>query len=256
MIELSISYASPDSGTNAKNIGWIDFGDINLNPGERLTGLTVKLINGSILTFDIRNDSNPNYGYALTSTTVSVTSDSSFWNEGYTDIQGKVALIKSPLANSIEAADSALFTITNIQFFNASGNITSNFKLALADLYSAPSNATGTSSDLQQYITNSAQLSILDNVGTGPAPTIEITDESSVPAAVIASYSTFSPLADTAIAVADINYSSLTTQNPILEALSPTLLQANYVANSVDITQGFTFGIFATTVTRGINLFS
>lgn len=153
MRELSLSYADANSGNNASTIGWINFGNIFLNPGEILTGLYVRLFDGSILSFDLKNDSNTDTGFALRSTSVPVTSDSNFGVLGYTNISGNIALIKTPLPTSVEGEDSALFTLSNISYLSSSGTPISRFTLNVVDLYNLNSSE-DPSGDSQQYITN------------------------------------------------------------------------------------------------------
>ena len=156
MRELSLSYTDANSGNNASTIAWINFGNIFLNPGEILTGLYVRLFDGSILSFDLKNDSNTDTGFALRSTSVPVTSDSNFGVLGYTNISGNIALIKTPLPTSVEGEDSALFTLSNISYLSSSGTPISRFTLNVVDLYNLNSSE-DPSGDFQQYITNGTQ---------------------------------------------------------------------------------------------------
>ena len=256
MRQLSISFANAGSGNNATNIGWINFGALYLAPGESITGLYVVLPNGSILSFDISNDSNPNTGFALQSTTVPVTPYSNFGISGYTGINGNVALIKTALPTSVESNDSSLFTISNIVFRSATGAILTDFTLNVADLYSL--NSGDPTLDFQQYITNGSPWTVLEFVGTGPNPTITITNESSTPIVPLPTGNRIPPFAvGDSISVANIEYNTVNDTSPIIDTTSPTFIQANYVAANINAVQGFALGISLQrlVISRGINLF-
>lgn len=259
MQQLSLSYADARSGDNATSIGWINFGNIYLEPGESITGLYVKLFDGSILSFDLKNDSNINTGFALQSAPVPLTPTSNFGVSSYTSIPGNVSLVKSALPTSVEGDDSSLFTLYNITFLSSSGTLISNFTLNIADLYSLTSG--NPALDFQQYITNGTQWSELELVGTGPAPVIDITDESSVPITPLSLGNQIMPFAlGDPISVADITYTTSDTSSPILDTESPSFIQAHLIAANADPAQGFTIGLSApnpNTIirSRGVNLF-
>ena len=174
MRQLSLSYANPNSGKNSAIIAWINFGNISLSPGETLTGLYVKFNDGSTLSFDLTNTSSSNI--LLNSTSVPVTSTSSFGYSNYTNISGTPALI----ADVSNESHSALFEISNISYLNSSGFHINDYTLYIADLY-ASNSSENLSGNLQQYITNGSPWLVEELIGIGSTPSIEITDESSTP---------------------------------------------------------------------------
>ena len=260
MRELSLSYTDANSGNNASTIGWINFGNIFLNPGEILTGLYVRLFDGSILSFDLKNDSNTDTGFALRSTSVPVTSDSNFGVLGYTNISGNIALIKTPLPTSVEGEDSALFTLSNISYLSSSGTPISRFTLNVVDLYNLNSSE-DPSGDFQQYITNGTQWNLVELIGRGPSPIIDITNESSTPITISTLTNGITPLAvEDSISVADITYPTADTRTPILSTESPSFIQSHFIATTTNPIQGFAIGIStpnpnAICRSRGVNLF-
>ncbi|MEF9896367.1 MAG: hypothetical protein RR843_11390, partial [Clostridia bacterium] len=50
---MPFSYATPGSGPSAGGIGWFNFGNLVLNPGGTISGLTGTLNDGSTVSFDL-----------------------------------------------------------------------------------------------------------------------------------------------------------------------------------------------------------
>lgn len=252
MRQLSLSYANPNSGKNSAIIAWINFGNISLSPGETLTGLYVKFNDGSTLSFDLTNTSSSNI--LLNSTSVPVTSTSSFGYSNYTNISGTPALI----ADVSNESHSALFEISNISYLNSSGFHINDYTLYIADLYASnsPENLSG---NLQQYITNGSPWLVEELIGIGSTPSIEITDESSTPITTFDLNDITNEAITNSISVADITYYNSNTKTPILSTKSPTIIQAYYNNNEYTIIEGFAIGIAFPNPnifrSRGINLF-
>ncbi|MEG2676386.1 MAG: hypothetical protein RR993_05150, partial [Clostridia bacterium] len=55
---MSFSYANAGSGPSAGGIGWFNFGNLTLSPGQTITGLSGVLNDGSVVTFDVSAPSN------------------------------------------------------------------------------------------------------------------------------------------------------------------------------------------------------
>lgn len=124
---MSIVYANPGSGPSAGGIGWINFGNLTLNPGDSVTGVTGTLKDGTTITFDI--ESNVASQRAFISTQPPTFGGAAFGNAGYTGILGNVVLQTS----FVFAPTTAILNITNIVVKDSDGNVVPNYTMVVAD---------------------------------------------------------------------------------------------------------------------------
>ncbi|MEG0138955.1 MAG: hypothetical protein RR703_03155 [Bacilli bacterium] len=122
---MSFVYANPGSGPSAGGIGWFDFGNLTLNPGDIIKGLTGTLNDGTTVTFDLSAPSSSAMVFnALGSPVAGV-----FGYVGYTGILGNVLLQN----NRIGTTDPGTIMISNIIVKDINGNIITNYKTLIAD---------------------------------------------------------------------------------------------------------------------------
>lgn len=126
---MSFSYANPTSGPSAGGIGWFNFGNITINPGDSLTGLTGTLSDGSTVTFDISLAPVSAAPRGFQAVPVPTFPGSNFGSTGYTGLLGEVAL------NSIMTALPGVnaITISNIVVEDINNNPIPNYTAILAD---------------------------------------------------------------------------------------------------------------------------
>lgn len=153
---MPFSYANPTSGQSAGGIGWFDFGNVTLNPGDNLTGLTGTLSNGIIVTFDLSMTLTSGQARPFVTTTLPTYPGAFFGTMIYTGIGGNVAIYNN------EAALPAVstFTISNITLTNPDTTPVNNYSVVIADTES-----TGPTEGFQ-LVTNGDGWSLLE----GQAP--------------------------------------------------------------------------------------
>lgn len=126
---MAISYADPTSGPSAGGIGWFDFGNITINPGDNLLNLTGTLSNGVNVTFDLSMALVSGNARPFVATTIPTYPGAYFGTITYTGIGGNVALYNdatdSPLVSS--------FTFNNIVLTNPDNTPLTNYSVVLAD---------------------------------------------------------------------------------------------------------------------------
>ncbi|MEG0571169.1 MAG: hypothetical protein RR497_05950, partial [Oscillospiraceae bacterium] len=131
---MSFSYANPGSGPSAGGIGWFNFGNLTLNPGDSKTGLTGTLNDGSTVTFDIASLSSSSVAYTALPT---VPPGFGFFGpSGYTGIPGNVTL-RTPLLPAY--ATPSVLVLSNIVVKDSLGNPVPNYTAVVADAESTNS---------------------------------------------------------------------------------------------------------------------
>ena len=126
---MFFSYANPTSGPSAGGIGWFNFGNLTIHPGEALTGLTATLNDGSVVTFDLSLAFTSGQPRTFVATTAPV-GGSFFGNAGYTGIPGNVVLYSN---FNLAGPGVNTFTISNISVRDSLGNPIPNYTVILAD---------------------------------------------------------------------------------------------------------------------------
>ncbi|MEG0272814.1 MAG: hypothetical protein RR639_06335 [Hydrogenoanaerobacterium sp.] len=158
---MSFSYANPGSGPSAGGIGWFNFGNLTLNPGDSKTGLTGTLNDGSTVTFDIASLSSsfvpytalptvpPGFGY--------------FGPSGYTGILGNVTL-RTPLLSAYGSP--SVLVLSNIVVKDPNGNPVPNYTAVVADAEST--NSFPQYTENWTWITNGTPWSLFTTIGGNP----------------------------------------------------------------------------------------
>lgn len=126
---MSFSYANPASGPSAGGIGWFNFGNLLLNPGDSLTGLTGTLHDGTTVTFDITVALVSGVARTITAVAVPTWSGTFFGSSNYTGLSGNVALD----TNIVYAQGSNTITLSNIVVKDANGDSITNYTTLVAD---------------------------------------------------------------------------------------------------------------------------
>lgn len=126
---MSFVYANPSSGPSAGGIGWFNYGNLTLNPGQSLTGLTGILTDGSTVTFDLALNVISGTGRPFTAVQPPAFPGANFGTTGYTMIPGNVVLNGA----SIIPAGISAFTISNIVVLDSIGNPVPNYTAVVAD---------------------------------------------------------------------------------------------------------------------------
>ncbi|MEG2014455.1 MAG: hypothetical protein RR086_01870 [Clostridia bacterium] len=169
---MSFSYANAGSGASAGGIGWFNFGNLKLKPGDSYPGLTGTLNDGSTVTFDLSSPlSSFTYFDAV------ATPQGQFGFGGYTGILGNVVL-KSPILPAYPTTSTVI--INNIVVKYPNGNIVTNYTAVVADGESTNSFPQYTESWV--FNTNGGNWSLLSTIGGNPpilagvgTPTVTIT---------------------------------------------------------------------------------
>ncbi|MEG2627792.1 MAG: hypothetical protein RR973_07500 [Anaerovoracaceae bacterium] len=122
---MSFSYANPGSGPSAGGIGWFNFGNLSLAPGQTITGLSGTLNDGTTVSFDLTAPSTS----SMTFDAIQPPASSYFGYVGYTGILGN-AILQNQRIGSYDPAD---FTIKNIVVKDPLGNPVTNYTTIVAD---------------------------------------------------------------------------------------------------------------------------
>ncbi|MEG0688478.1 MAG: CshA/CshB family fibrillar adhesin-related protein, partial [Hungatella sp.] len=160
---MSFSYANAGSGPSAGGIGWFNFGNLTLNPGDTLTGLTGTLNDGSTVTFDLQSLPTSFVPFTAVSSPVQF---AYFGSAGYTGILGNVAL-KTPLLPSYASASTLV--LSNIVVKDPNGNPVANYTAVLADAEST--NSFPQYTEYLNFLTNGGAWNLLATLGANP-PTL------------------------------------------------------------------------------------
>lgn len=160
---MPFSYANPTSGLSAGGIGWFNFGNLSMNPGDTVTGLTGMLNNGNIVTFDMSLTLLSGTPRIFNATTLPTYPLAQFGAAGYTGIVGNVAMYA---ALNDRTVATSLFTISNITV-KTPGNIpVPDYSVLIADTEST---------NLLEGIrgqTDGESWELFTVVGTGNFPTL------------------------------------------------------------------------------------
>lgn len=157
---MSFSYANPTSGPSAGGIGWFNFGNLTINPGDSLIGLTGTLNDGSTVTFDLASLA----ASYLPFTASTPTGD--FGNTQYFGILGN-PILRTPIRASYPTAST--LQISNIVVKDSSGNPITNYTAVIADGESTNSFPQYTES--WAWTTNGGNWALFDTIGSNP-PTL------------------------------------------------------------------------------------
>ncbi|MEG1469644.1 MAG: hypothetical protein RSC31_03280 [Anaerovoracaceae bacterium] len=157
---MSFSYANAGSGPSAGGIGWYNFGNLTLQPGNSLTGLTGTLNDGSTVTFDIKSLPSSIVQFDAVATPVQY---AYFGSAGYTGILGNTAL-KTPLLSSYSAP--SILQITNIVVKDPNGNPITNYEAVVADAEST--NSFPQYTEYETFLTTGGPWNLLATLGANP----------------------------------------------------------------------------------------
>lgn len=126
---MPFSYANPGSGPSAGGIGWFNFGNLTIVPGQTVTGLTGTLNDGTTVTFDLTAANVSGASRDFVATPVPTYFGTPFGNLGYTGILGNPALYSTfafaPGTNGV--------TLSNIVVKDSLGNPVPNYTVIVAD---------------------------------------------------------------------------------------------------------------------------
>ncbi|MEG2685278.1 MAG: hypothetical protein RR929_04345, partial [Erysipelotrichaceae bacterium] len=157
---MSFVYANSGSGPSAGGIGWYDFANLVLQPGQTATGLTGTLSDGSTVTFDATN---------LASSIIPFTASPVIYNfgsTGYTGLVGNVTM-KTPVLPAYSGPTTLV--ISNIVVKDVNNNPVTNFTAVVADAEST--NKFPQYTEYLDFTTNGTPWSLLTTLGGNP-PTI------------------------------------------------------------------------------------
>ncbi|MEG1834804.1 MAG: hypothetical protein RR229_01650 [Oscillospiraceae bacterium] len=161
---MSFSYANPGSGPSAGGIGWFNFGNLTLNPGQIVPNLSGTLNDGSTVTFDMKSVPTSFVPFTAVPTPVQY---SYFGSAGYTGILGNTAL-KTPLLSAYNTASTV--EISNIVVKDPDGNPITNYTAVLADAEST--NKFPQYTEYLKFTTvGGGPLNLFDTLGANP-PTL------------------------------------------------------------------------------------
>lgn len=126
---MSFSYANPTSGPSAGGIGWFNFGNFTLSPGETVTGLTGILRDGTTVTFDLTGQNPSGSPRDFIASTIPTYPGTPFGNVAYTGILGNTALYSTqiflPGTNGV--------VLSNIVVKDAQGILVPDYTVIVAD---------------------------------------------------------------------------------------------------------------------------
>lgn len=162
----NLVYATPGiNSPSAGGVGWVDFGNFTINPGDSITGITANFLDGSTVTFDLKNTAIVGAGRSFVATQPPAYSFAPFGNTGYTGINGNVVLYEPNIAVSNLVTS---LTFSNIIIKDINGNIIPNYSLVAAD------GEITNVGEIIEYVTDGAPWDLLINlppVGGGPIQT-------------------------------------------------------------------------------------
>lgn len=153
----TLSYANAGSGPSAGGIGWINFGaGFSLTPGTTITGLSVSLLDGSTMTFNINNTTLAGDGVTFSGSTPSY----AFGNIGYTGLSSSDVVLQNP--TGVPGTTSNKISLTNISITDTNGNPVPNYTIILGD-----GESTNTGETLI-FNTNAGAFSLFTTIDPGP----------------------------------------------------------------------------------------
>lgn len=167
---MSFSYANPGSGPSAGGIGWFNFGNLTIQPGQTVSGLTGTLNDGTTVTFDLTAANISGASRDFIATTIPTYGGAPFGNLAYTGILGNPALYSTfAFAPGINGV-----TMSNIVVKDSLGNPVPNYTAIVADAESTNSgeswtwNTDGSAWNLFTTV-GSINVPILTGLGTQTA---------------------------------------------------------------------------------------
>ncbi|MEG0297794.1 MAG: hypothetical protein RR620_13820 [Clostridium sp.] len=122
---MSFVYANPGSGPSAGGIGWVNFGNLTLNPGQTIPGITGTLKDGSTVTFDLSSPTSS----AMKFDALQPPSTSVFGYINYIGILGNALLQNQRISSS----SPGIINISNIVVKDSSGNPLTNYTAIIGD---------------------------------------------------------------------------------------------------------------------------
>lgn len=159
---MSFSYANPGSGPSAGGIGWFNFGNLTMKPGQTVTGLTGTLNDGTTVTFDLTATNTSGAPRDFIASPIPTYGGTPFGNLGYTGILGNPALystlVFAPGTNGV--------TLSNIVVKDSLGNPVVNYTAIVADAES-----TG-DSESWAFNTNAGVWKLFTSLGNINAPVL------------------------------------------------------------------------------------
>lgn len=159
---MSFSYANPTSGPSAGGIGWFNFGNISINPGDTLTGLTGTLNDGSTVTFDVSSVSVSGSPRTFIAVPAPTWGGTFFGNTNYTSIPGNVVMY----SQYVFSPGSTSLVFSNIVVKDNLGNPIPNYTAILADAES-----TGLTEGWR-LTTNGSGWNLFATLGNSTSPTL------------------------------------------------------------------------------------
>lgn len=160
---MSFSYANPTSGPSAGGIGWFDFGNLSMNPGDSVTGLTGILNDGNIVTFDMSLSLVSGLPRQFNATNPPTYPLAQFGSAGYTGISGNVAMYAALDDGNTSVS---AFTISNITVTDPMNNPIPNYTVLIGDAES-----TNLFEGIQGQ-TDGESWTLFTTVGTGSTPNL------------------------------------------------------------------------------------
>lgn len=157
---MSFSYATPTSGPSAGGIGWFNFGNLTLNPGDSITGLSGTLNDGSTVSFTLSAQNPSGAARAFQAVQVPTYGGTPFGIIEYTGILGNTALYTdfafAPGTNGV--------TISDIVVLDPDGNPITNYTAVIADAEST------NIAESWVWTTNGGAWNLFTSVGSINAP--------------------------------------------------------------------------------------
>lgn len=176
---LSLSYADIGSAPKASSIGWINWDDFSLNPGES-SSVEISFLDNFVLTFNITNTVEIGNGFTILSDTP--IPNSAFGRLGYKNISGNIAL-EAFIDYSSSTINSSKFTLSDISIKDLSGNPVMSYSIVLASiqiddnlLLSNSFNSSSTE-DFQQFLTTGSDWNNVVWLGNTSSPIVIDTDK-------------------------------------------------------------------------------
>lgn len=151
---MSLSYADSGSGPSAGGIGWVNFENLVLNPGDSVTGITGTLKDGTTVTFDVESLSSSQL--IFNAITAPAFPSVGFGGVGYTGILGNVVL----QSNRQLFPTSSTIVISNIVLKDQLGNQVTNYVTIISDAESTNSEESWT------FNTNGGNWNLLASLGS------------------------------------------------------------------------------------------
>lgn len=172
-ITATISYANTGSGKYASGIGWIDWGNFSLNVNES-SNITLQLKNNLTLSFTITN-----YSDSLILMSDTPLNQSSFGTEGYTGIQGNIAL-SSFNDYYPTSTQTSIVTLSNINVTDSNNNIVGCSIVFSSIQYDSTISSYISTNDTQQISTNGGCWNEVAWLGNTNSPIIDDTDKRNI----------------------------------------------------------------------------